>query len=321
MAERIPRVLVIGPAYVDMAIKCDAFPPPGTIVEGTGFSCLTTGTGLNEAIQAALCGCEVFLLSRIGEDCFGEMVKQTMRRYGIAADVLYSTHAISTGIIVTMVNGLGENSGCCSSGANRVLGRDEIEYAAAEQIIGSANVCLISDGVPPAAAVAAIRTAHLHKTCVILEARLPSVERKTIQTLDWPVDFYNADVIILRFDGLVCGSELGAGGEGELKFIGTELIACGASCVVISMGWHGALVIDRQGHRRIPGIKLDVVDQTGCESAFAGAMAACCSCGDDPDRAVRFAVAAETLTRSRFGLHDALPKKQDILLLLQNQPD
>jgi len=321
MAERIPRVLVVGPAYVDMAIRCETFPAPGKLVEGSGFSCLATGAGLNEAIQASLCGCEVFLLSRIGEDCFGEMIKQTMRRFGIGGDLVYPTQAISTGIIVTLVDGMGENSGCRSAGANRVLGRDEIEYAAAEQIIGSVNVCLVSDGVPPSAAVAALRTAHLHKTRTVLEARLPAVERRVVQTIDWPVDFYNADVILLRFDGVLCGSELGAGGQGDLKFIGTELVACGANCVVISMGWHGALVIDRQGHRHIPGMMLDVVDQTGCESAFAGALAASIGCGDEPDKAARFAVAAETLTRSRFGLHDAMPKKQDILILLQDQPD
>jgi ribokinase len=321
MAERIPKVLVVGPAYIDMAIKCESFPQPGRAVEGSGFSCVPTGAGLNEAIQAALCGCEAWLLARIGEDAFGEMIKQTLRRYRVCTDLVYLTQAISTGIVVTLVNGHGENQCCRSAGANRVLGRDEIEYAGAEQLIQGVDACLVSDNTPPSAAIAAIRTALMYKTRVVLEARLPAVDRQVLQSIDWPVDYYSADIIILRFDNVVCGSELGAGGEGDLKFIGTELVACGAKCVVISMGWHGALVIDRQGQRRIPGIMLDVVDQTGCESAFAGALTACYGCGDEPDKAVRFAVAAETLTRSRFGLHDALPKKEDIILLLQDQPD
>ena len=321
MAERIPKVLVVGPAYVDMAVKCDMFPEPGKPVEGSGFSCVPTGAGVNEAIQARLCGCQVHLLSRVGEDCFGEMINQVLRRYGISTDLIYPTQAISTGIVVTMVDGNGENRCCRSAGANRVLGRDEIEYAGAEQIIQSSDVCLVSDDIPTPAVVSAIRTAALHKTPVVLEARLPRVERDVLSSLNWPVDFFNANVVILRFDGVVCGSELGAGGEGDLKFIGTELIACGARCVVISMGWHGALVIDRQGHRRIPGLVNEVVDQTGCEAAFAGALAACYSCDDDPGRAVKFALAAETLARSRFGLHDALPQKEDILMLLQDMPD
>ena len=321
MAERVPKVLVVGPTYVDMAVKCDSFPVPGKTVEGSEFSCLPTGAGLNEAIQAALCGCEVYLLSRVGEDCFGEMIKQMLKRHGVSTDLLYPTQAISTGIVITLVDGHGENSSCRSTGANRVLGRDEIEYAGAEQLIQSADVCLLSDGLPQNAAVSAIRSAQLYKTRVVLEARLPAVDRQVMRSIHWPTEFYNTDLLILRFSGIVCGSELGAGGEGDLKAIGIELVAGGARCVVISMGWHGALVIDRQGQRRIPGIMMDVVDQTGCESAFAGALAASYGCGDNPDRAVKFAVAAETLARSRFGLQDALPKKEDIILLLQNQPD
>jgi len=315
MAERVPKVLVVGPTYVDMAVKCDFFPIPGQPVEGSEFSCLPTGAGLNEAIQAALCGCEVYLLSRVGEDCFGEMIKQMMRRFGISTDLLYPTQAISTGIVITLVDGRGENSCCRSAGANRVLGRDEIEYAGAEQLIRSANVCLLSEGLPQNAAVSALRAAQLHKTRVVLEARLPAVDRQVVRSIQWPTEYYNADVLIVRFDGVV------SGGEGDIKAIGVELVAGGAKCVVISMGWHGALVIDRQGQRRIEGVMMDVVDQTGSESAFAGALAASYGCGDDPDRAVKFAVAAETLARSRFGLHDALPKKEDIILLLQSQPD
>src|SRR5690554_4947554 len=119
MTERIPKVLVVGPTYVDMAVKCELFPEPGRPVEGSGFSCVSTGAGLNEAIQAALCGAEVYLLSRIGEDCFGEMIKQTLRRYGVSTDLVYLTQAISTGIVVTMVDGNGENRSCRSAGANR----------------------------------------------------------------------------------------------------------------------------------------------------------------------------------------------------------
>ena len=125
MAERIPRVVVVGPAYVDMAVKCDDFPQPGKLAEGSGFSCLPTGAGLNEAIQAALCGCEVFLLSRIGEDCFGEMIKQAVRRYGVATDLLYATQAISTGIVVTLVNGMGEKAGQSMAEETVIHIRDE----------------------------------------------------------------------------------------------------------------------------------------------------------------------------------------------------
>lgn len=321
MTERKPKVLVIGPAYVDMAIRCVDFPEAGKVIDGSGFSCVPTGAGVCQAIQAALCGCQTALLARIGEDCFGQMIQQTLHRYEVSCDLLYPTQAISTGIIVTMVDPVGENYSCISAGANRVLGRDEIEYAPAEQYLSTVNVCLISDGVPPSAAVAALRYAKIHHVRTVLEVRLPQPDRNAVHQVDWPADFYNADLILLRFDGLVSSSELGAGWEGELKFISTELIGCGATCVVVSMGWHGALITDRNGHRHVPGVALEVVDHSGSDWAFAGALAASYGCGDTVDCAVRFAVAAEAIATSRFGTLEALPKKSDILMVLHQQPD
>lgn len=321
MQERIPKIIVIGPAYVDMAIKADEHPTPGKVVEGTGFTCVPTGNGVNQAVQIALCGCETYLLARVGTDCMGEMIKANLQRYNIYTDLLYSTNAMSTGVMMTVVDGHGENSSCRSAGANKVLGRDEIEYVAAEQLIGAADAMLIDDAIPQEAAVAAIRSAQIHKSRVVLCAKLAKAERQAVHSLDWPMEYYNADVVVLRFKGLMCGAELGAGGEGDLKFIGTELVAKGANCVVISLGWSGALVIDRQGPRHIRGIAGEVVDQTGCDSAFTGALAACLGSGDDPDRAVRFAIAAESIARGRFGLQDALPKKEEILTVLQGLPD
>lgn len=321
MAERIPKIIVVGPAFIDMAVKCETHPTPGKVVEGSGFTSTPAGAGVNEAIQIALCGCETYLLARVGEDCFGDLVCQHLRQHQVLTDLVYPTQAMSTGVVVTVVDSQGDNCGCRSFGANRILGRDEIDYAAAEQQIGSADAILINDSIPQPAVVAAIRSAQIHKTRVILSAELPHANRKAVHALDWPMEFYDTDILILNFQGMSCVSELGAGGEGELKFIGTELIARGARCVVISLGWRGALVIDRQGVRHLPPMASEVVDQNGCKSAFAGALTACFGTGDLPDQAVQFAIAAESIQRSRFGLQEALPQKQEIVTLLQSQPD
>lgn len=321
MQERIPKIVVAGPAYVDMAIKCEYHPTPGEMTEGSGFTCIPTGPGVNEAIQIALCGCESYLLARVGQDSFGELIRQTLRRFKVYTDLVYSTNAMSTGIVVTFVNNIGENCSCRSQGANRVMGRDEIEYAAAEQAIGTADAILVNDTIPQSAMIAAIRSAQIHKTRVVLDAMLERPNRDVVDSLDWPMEYYNTDIIVLRFKGITCASELTTSGEGDLKFIGTELVAKGAQCVVISLGWRGALVIDRQGPRRLDGIPGEVVDQTGCNAAFTGALTACYGSGDSPERAVKFAIVAENLTRGRFGLHDAMPNKEEILTELQKLPD
>ena len=321
MPGRIPEVVVIGPVYVDMAIKCSEVPQPGQTVEGSGFSCTPTGPGPNRVIEAALCGCEAYLLGKVGNDHFGQMVKQKLESYGVKTDFVYTAQAKSTGIIVTMVDSIGENSSCISAGANRALSADEVACASAEQLISSADVCLIHGDLPGDVVKTAISTANLYKTKVILEAKLTIKNGDKPGESDWPVEYYSVNVLIPDFGKCVAALELGAGTVHKLKLIASELVAGGIECVVINMGPRGAFVVDRQGTSHIGGFELDIVDQNVSADAFAGALAASCGAGDEPKAAVRFAAAAAALASSRFGSLDALPSKEDIIELLQKHPD
>lgn len=321
MTGRIPKVVVIGPAYVDMAIKCSEVPEPGQTVEGSGFSCTPAGPGPNRVIEAALCGCETYLLSKVGDDLFGQMVRGNLGSYGVNTDFVYTAQAKSTGIIVTMVNAMGENSSCISAGANRALRADEVACASAEQLIGSADVCLIHGDLPREVVTTAINTANLCKTKVILETKLTIKDGDRAYKSDWPVEYYSANVLIPDFGKSAGAAKLGAGTVHKLKLIGSELVVGGIECVVINMGHRGTFVVDRQGTSHIGGFELDIVDQDGSADAFAGALAAACGAGDEPKAAVRFAAAAAALACTRFGSLDALPSKEDIIELLQNEPD
>ncbi len=321
MAGRIPRVVVIGPAYVDMAIKCDRIPGPGQTMEGSGFSCVPTGAGPNCAVEAALCDCDSYLLGKVGDDLFGNMICQSLARNGVNTDFVYKATAISTGIIVTMVDSLGENGCCVSQGANRALGGDEVGCALAEQLIASADVCLINAKLGPDVAVTAIRTAQLNRTRVILKAKLRVAEDGNISGLDWPIEYYNANILIADIVFSTTRTESSAGVISEMKFVGAELVAKGLECVVINMGTRGAMVIDRNGHTHIEDFDVKRVDRTACGDAFAGALAASYGSGDSPQKASRFACAAYAIASSRFGGMDSLPKKAEIIELLQNLPD
>ncbi len=321
MPGRIPKVVVIGPTYVDMSIKCSEVPQPGQTVEGSGLSCTPTGPGPNRVVEAALCGCETYLLSKVGDDLFGQMVRENLINYGVNTDFIYTAQAKSTGIIVTMVDSIGENSSCICAGANRALRSDEVACAAAEQLIGSADVCLIHADVPREVVTTAITTANLYKTRVILETPLTIKNGDKPHESNWPMEYYSVNILIPDFGKSAGGAELGAGTVHRLKLIGSELVAEGIECVVINTGARGTFVVDRQGTCHIGGFELDIVDQNGSADAFAGALAASCGAGDKPKDAVRFAAAAGALACARFGSLDALPSKEDIIELLQNQAD
>lgn len=318
MTGRIPKIVVLGPAYVEMAVKCAQFPQVGEVVDGSGFSCVTVGSGSNRAIEASLCGCETYLIGKVGEDDFGRMIKQNLDRYGVHIDFIYTVGAMSTGTIVTISDSTGENSSCICAGANRSLSSGEVGCAEAEQLIGSADVCLIDGNLPEDAIATAIRTAKLYRSKVILETEFDIDPASGVEGVVFAKEYYSVDVLIPRFRGVsVCDSV--SGNFGEFKFIGSELVARGIESVVM-MGVRDSLIVDKNGTTHVKGFEVDHVDRSGCSDAFAGALAASFGAGDEAVDAVRFAAAAGAITCTKFGSQDALPRKDEILKLLLEQP-
>jgi ribokinase len=324
MAGRIPKVVVVGPSYVDIAVKCEAAPQAGQIVEGGGLSCMATGPGPNRAIQSALCGCESHLISKVGDDVFGQMVRSRLEKNDVSIDFVYAAQAMSTGVAMTMVDSVGENSGCISEGANRALSRDEVECAEVEQLISSADICLIDGNLSVEVVKSILRTASLYKTKVILEIDVPIRDAGEINNLDWPMEYFNVDILVPIFphEGTIAGAEQGASTVHKLKLIGSEFVARGAESVIIKMGAKGTIISDRDGMQQIAGFTGEgVLNHTNGSDAFAGALAASCAVGDQMDKAIKFASAAAFIAADKIDNPEPLALKEEIIQLLLNQPD
>lgn len=319
MAGNKARVVVIGGVYVDMAIRCVDFPATGQVAAGSGFSYTPAGAGLNQAIQAALCGCEVWLVGKVGKDIFGQVIKTSLADFGINSNFVFEAEAKNTAVTVSFVSSSGANRTVISEGANKALLSSDIKGTEFEGLLSSAKVCLINGGLSSEFVCSAIRAAKLCKTKVILDPAL-SREQFEKQSGELPLDYYTADILVPNFTE---ATELTAAGNHNIhtaKLTGSDLVARGVGCVVIKLGKRGALVVDREGATQIPPFEVRFVDHTGCGDAFDGALAASCAVGDEIRKAVKFASAAGALACTKFGGAEALPKKEEILELLQELP-
>jgi ribokinase len=317
MPGRTPKVVVVGGAYVDMAIRCGHVPSPGQSVNGSAVFYTATGHGPNQSAEAALCGCQVHLISKVGGDPFAQMVKASLAEFHVNTDFVYSAEAKNTGVVVTLVNAEGENTSLAYTGANNALRSEDIDPA--EKIISEADICLIHGELPERAVVTAIRCARLHGTKVILNPARP-IERPGRQNSALPVEYFSANILIPNLyeaADIVENAATGTTRPDTAKLIGSDLVARGAGAAVITMGKRGCLVVDRSGADHIPAFDVDLVDQTGRGNAFAGALAAFCAVEDNLREAVKFASAAGALACTKFGALEALPAKAEIIELLQ----
>jgi ribokinase len=314
MTGRSPKVVVIGGTYVDMAVRCSQIPSPGQSFAGSALSYTTTGPGPNQAVEAALCGCEVHLISKVGGDPFAEMARASLAEFKVNTEFVYTAEAMNTGVVVTLVNGTGENATCHYPGANCALQPKDI--ADAEQVIAEANVCLIHGQLPQETIVSALRAAELHGVKVILNPARP-LEKSGEEGGDLPIEYFTADIVIPNLFEAAEITDQSTANIRTAKMIGSDLVSRGVAYAVITMGRRGCMVVDRNSADQIPAFEVDLVDHAGSGDAFAGALAAYCAVEDDVRAAVKFASAAGALACTKFGTIEALPTKAEIIELLQ----
>jgi len=318
MPQKTAKVVVIGATYVDMALRCESIPSVGQSVSGSALSYKVTGPGPDQAVQAALCGCSVHLISKVGGDLFAQMVKDNLAEFEVNTNLLYTAEAKHTGTIVTLVNHEGENTGCVYCGANGALTIQNIKDA--EAVIAEADICLIHGQLPPEPIIAAIKCAVLHGTKVILNPARP-IERNGNEHSGIPLEYFSVNI---QIPNLYEAAEITDHSEANIKdakFIGSDLIARGVEAAVITMGKRGCMVVDRNGADHIPAFQVELVDQTCTGDAFAGALAAYCAVQWDLRKAVKFASAAGALACTKFGAIESLPTKAEILELLLKEED
>ena len=301
---------------MDMAIRCSQIPTPGQSMTGSALSYSTTGQGPNQAVEAALCGCEVYLISKVGGDPFGQMAKNSLAEYKVNTDFVYTAEAKNTGLVVTLVNAEGENASCYYPGANIAL--QTLDITEAEQIISEADVCLIHGQLPQEAIVSALRCAELYGVKVILNPARP-LEQQGQTESDLPIEYFKADILIPNLYEAADITEQSTANIRTAKLIGSDLVARGVGSAVITMGRRGCMVVDRNSADHIPAFEIEPVDHTGRGDAFAGALAAYCAVKNDVREAVKFASAAGALACTKFGSIEALPTKADIIELLQKE--
>ncbi len=316
MPERNPRVVVIGSTYIDLAIRCSHIPAPGQQLGGSALACSLAGPGPLQAVQAALCHCDVSLISKVGGDTFAQMALKSLAEYKVDTEYVFIAEAKSTGVIVTLVDAKGENAVCHYTGANGALQPADIEMA--EEQIAQAKVCLIHGCLPQEAIVVALHCANLHRTPIILNPARP-IEQTDQPGADLPSEYFSADVLVCNLTSAAQITDQSGADIRTAKMIGSDLVARGVHCAVLTMGPRGCVIVDRSGADHMPAFDVDVVDRTGSGEAFAGALAAYCAVKYDLREAVKFASAAGALVCTKFGAIEALPTEAEIIQLLQRE--
>src|SRR5208283_5763863 len=135
-----PRIAVVGSANVDLTTFSDHFPKPGETIFGDKFDLGFGGKGANQAAAARLCGADVFMVARVGNDLFGPATIENFKKLGIDATHVKQVQGLSSGVASIFVEPNGQNRILVVKGANDALKPADVDAAA--EVLKSAD-CIV----------------------------------------------------------------------------------------------------------------------------------------------------------------------------------
>lgn len=301
-------IVAIGGVNVDLVVRAPRMPKPGESLVGHHFSMALGGKASNQAVAVARLGAPVFLVSSVGADSYGRMLKRQLEGYGVSADLISVAPNHASGVAVIIIDRSGQNSIVVTPGPYAKL--DERDAARARAVISGAFALLLTLEIPLATIQAVGGFARSHGVLTILDPG--------------PVSTWNPDV--LKQIDVITPNETEAEAITGIhvadfpsaEAAARELLARGVKTVILKMGSSGALAADASGIRYVPAIRADVVDSTAAGDAFNAGYVVALAEGRSTDEALKFAACAGALAVTKAGAAPSLPSREELDGLLNH---
>ncbi|MBV9301782.1 MAG: ribokinase [Acidobacteriaceae bacterium] len=258
-----PRIVVVGSINIDLTTFTDNFPQPGETIFAREFNLGFGGKGANQAVAAKLCGAEVSMLARVGDDLFGPASIQNLASYGIDTSRVLVTPDVSSGVAPIFVDSSGQNRILVVKGANDRLSSSDVE--AASDILRRADFIVLQLEIPLETVYHTLRFARAHGIRTILN---PAPGR--------PLDFSelsSADYLIPNETEAEIVSAMPVRSIDQARACAQRLLDAGVQRVIVTLGVNGALFAAPGRVEHVPGFNVEAFDTTGAGDAFIGSLA------------------------------------------------
>lgn len=257
------RIAVVGSANVDLTTFSDHFPRPGETIFGDHFDLGWGGKGANQAVAARLCGADVAMVARVGDDLFGPATIENFRAQGIDATHVRIVTGVSSGVAPIFVDSSGQNRIIVIKGANDRLRPADVD--AARDVLETADCIVLQFEIPLETVYHAVRFARERGIrCIVNPAPGQRVDLGAFAGVDY---FVPNETEAETITGLPVRS------VDEARACAEHLVAQGLPRVIVTLGEKGALLAHPGGTEVIAPFRVETKDTTGAGDAFVGSFA------------------------------------------------
>jgi ribokinase len=293
-------------------VQMEKLPMCGETVSGWGFQMLPGGKGANQACAVGRLGGSGKMIGCVGEDVFGDRLKDSLNSAGVDTSSVQAITGESTGVALINVERGGQNQIVVAAGANARLSPSQVETAIASQEGGYILMQLES---PMETVEAAAQLGRAHGMTTILD---PAPAKPLSASLLGCIDVLTPNETEAL---LLLGRNASTVPLAEAPELAQQLLGLGPKRVILKLGDKGAWLADRERSRHFPAQRVDAVDATAAGDTFNGALSVALSEGKSIEEALAFANCAAAISVTRLGAQSSIPLRAevDILLVAQSQ--
>jgi ribokinase len=297
-----PTIVVFGGINMDLVGSMEQMPAPGETVFGREFHTTPGGKGANQAVAAARMGANVKMVGRVGQDAFGPVLLEGLRREGIDVSGVAVDAENSSGIAMILLDSDKQNYIIAIYGAN--LACDAAQAEALDSALIGADVLLMQLETPLDVCLHAARKAQELGVTVIWDPA---------PALELPPEVYTlCDVLTPNQVEAEFLTSVPVSDPASAEVAAEKILGFGARAVVVKLGELGAYYATPIGRGLVSPFSVEVQDTVAAGDAFAGALGIALSRGRPLEEAVRYGCAAGALAVTRPGAQEAMPTRDEV---------
>lgn len=296
------KIIVVGSSNTDMVVHTSHLPAPGETILGGKFLMNQGGKGANQAVAVKRLGGDLLFVARVGNDVLGQQTLRVFQNEGIETSYIALDNETPSGVALISVDQYAENCIVVASGANMLLGQEDIDSMEKEMLVG--DILLMQLEIPLSDKEYAARKAYEKGVKVVLNpAPACSLPESLFQ--------YLYMITPNRIEAeMLTGVKINS--KEDVAMAAGVLYRKGVKNIIITLGSEGSFVREGEKTYYVDAYKVVPVDTTAAGDTFNGAVCVGVSEGMSLEQAVLFASKASSISVTRMGAQSSIPYRKEL---------
>ena len=291
---------VVGSLNIDLVSHVRHLPKAGETISSYSFETIPGGKGANQAVAASRLGANVYMIGRVGNDSYGEILLENLKASGVHTEGVQQEG--TTGMAFINVSDSGENNIVLVPGANAQMTNEDIDKFGS--ILEMCEMILVQLEIPLNVVEYVVkRAAEWGKKVILNPAPAQKLSPEVLKTV------YTVTPNETELE-MVTGMPTET--IPQVVAAAKQLLAMGAEQVIVTMGERGALLVRKEAAVTIPAYKVAAVDTTAAGDSYTAAFAVGKGNGMSDAEAAAFAAKVAAIVVTRKGAQPSLPTLDEV---------